>query len=127
MHEVIPVINIVLPSRHFDNNWIMVLVFIKYVVFKMQLLDMKAWVPRNSRPKVFCKKVVLRNFVKSTGKHLSQSLFLDKVAGLRHWKRKLSIDTILESYQSTVNSVVLNTMLRKSFFYNFVFADRPTL
>ena len=26
-------------------------------------------------PEVFCKKGVLRNFVKSTGKHLCQSLF----------------------------------------------------
>ena len=33
--------------------------------------------------KVFCKKGVLRNFVEFTGKHLCQSLFLNKVAGLR--------------------------------------------
>ena len=32
---------------------------------------------------VFCKKSVLRNFAKFTGKHLRQSLFFDKVAGLR--------------------------------------------
>ena len=29
---------------------------------------------RTSRPEVFCKKGVLRNFTKSTGKHLYQSL-----------------------------------------------------
>ena len=34
---------------------------------------------RNSRPEVFCKKGVLRNFAK----HLCQSLFCNKVAGLR--------------------------------------------
>ena len=39
---------------------------------------------RSSRPEVFWKKGVLRNFVKFTGKHLCQSLFFDKVAGLRH-------------------------------------------
>ena len=33
---------------------------------------------------MFCKKVVLRNFSKFTGKHLCQSLFFNKVAGLRH-------------------------------------------
>ena len=33
--------------------------------------------------KVFCKKGVLRNFTKFTGKHLCQSLFFNKVAGLR--------------------------------------------
>ena len=31
---------------------------------------------RISRPEVFCKKSVLRNFAKFTGKHLYQSLFL---------------------------------------------------
>ena len=30
------------------------------------------------------KKAVLRNFAKFAGKHLCQSLFLNKVAGLRH-------------------------------------------
>ena len=38
---------------------------------------------RSSRPEVFCKKDVLRNFAKSTVKHLCQILFFDKVAGLR--------------------------------------------
>ena len=37
----------------------------------------------SSRPEVFCKKGVLRNFTKFTGKHLCQSLFLNKVATLR--------------------------------------------
>ena len=32
---------------------------------------------------LFCKKVVFRNFTKFTGKHLRQSLFSNKVAGLR--------------------------------------------
>ena len=35
------------------------------------------------RPEAFCEKGVLRNFAKVTGKHLCQSLFLNKVAGLR--------------------------------------------
>ena len=38
---------------------------------------------RSSRPEVFCKKDVLRNFAKFTGKHLCQSLFYNKVASLR--------------------------------------------
>ena len=38
---------------------------------------------RSSRPEVFCKKGVLRNFTKFTGKHLCQSLFFKKVTGLR--------------------------------------------
>ena len=37
---------------------------------------------RNSNPDVFCKKGVLRNFSKFTGKHPCQTLFFNKVAGL---------------------------------------------
>ena len=36
-----------------------------------------------SHLKVFCTKGVLRNFAKFSGKHLCQSLFFNKVAGLR--------------------------------------------
>ena len=36
-----------------------------------------------SRQKVFCKKGILTNFTKFTGKRLCQSLYLNKVAGLR--------------------------------------------
>ena len=38
---------------------------------------------RSSRPGVFCKKGVLRNFSKFTGKHLCRSPFFNEVAGLR--------------------------------------------
>ena len=38
---------------------------------------------KSSHPEVFCKKGVLRNFTKFTGKHLCQILFINKVAGLR--------------------------------------------
>ena len=34
---------------------------------------------RSSRPEVFCKKVVLKNFASFTGKHLCQSLSFNKV------------------------------------------------
>ena len=35
---------------------------------------------RSSRPEVFCKKVVLRNFAEFTRKHLRKRLFFNKVA-----------------------------------------------
>ena len=38
---------------------------------------------RSSRPEIFLKKGVLRNFAKFTGNHLCQRLFFNKVAGLR--------------------------------------------
>ena len=37
---------------------------------------------RSSRPEVFCKNSVPRNFTKLAGKHLRQSLFFNNVAGL---------------------------------------------
>ena len=43
----------------------------------------KLQIYRSSRPVVFCKKGLLKNFAKFTGKHLCQSLFFNKVAGLR--------------------------------------------
>ena len=41
---------------------------------------------RSSRPDVFCEKSVLQNFTKFAGKHLCQSLFFNKAAGL--WKKE---------------------------------------
>ena len=40
----------------------------------------------------FCKKGVPRNFAKFTGKQLCQSLFLNKVAGLRLWHRSFPVN-----------------------------------
>ena len=37
---------------------------------------------RSSRPEAFCEKDVLENFTKFAGKHLWESLFFNKVAGL---------------------------------------------
>ena len=49
----------------------------------LNLWEQKIHTDRSSRPEVFCKKYILRNFIKSTGKHLCQSLFFNKVAGPR--------------------------------------------
>ena len=50
---------------------------------KGHILVLKVNTDRSSHPKVFCKKGVLRNFVKFTGKYRRQGLFFNKVAGLR--------------------------------------------
>ena len=47
------------------------------------LIDVNVVNCRSSHPEVFCKKGVLRNFAKFTGKHPCQGLFFNKVAGLR--------------------------------------------
>ena len=41
------------------------------------------YVNRSSRPEVFCKKGILRDFSKLTGKNLCQRLFFNKVVGLQ--------------------------------------------
>ena len=48
----------------------------------LRKLGKEEFINRSSRPEVFCRKGVLRNFAKFTGKHLCQSLFFSKVAGL---------------------------------------------
>ena len=45
-------------------------------------MNWRRQISRSSRPKVFCKKDVLRNFAKFTGNHLCQNLFFKKFAGL---------------------------------------------
>ena len=42
---------------------------------------------RSSHPDLFCKKDIFKNFAKFTGKHLSYSLFFNKVEGLRLFNR----------------------------------------
>ena len=54
--------------------------FLKNTSGRLELL--RENIPRNSLPKVFCKKEVLKNLAKFTGKHLCQSFFFHKVAGL---------------------------------------------
>ena len=49
---------------------------------KISLCYLRGSRDRSSRLYVFCKKGVLRNFTKFTGKYLCQSLFFNKIAGL---------------------------------------------
>ena len=46
-------------------------------------MDISTAFSRSSRPEVFCKNGIHRNFAKFTGKHTCQSLFFNKVADLR--------------------------------------------
>ena len=57
--------------------WIIIIVQEKKCLVDLTLRE------KSSRSEVFSKKVVLRNFVKFTGKHLCQFLFLNKVVGMR--------------------------------------------
>ena len=61
----------------FLKGWILVAKFLNFQI----LLYLIFKTCRSSRSKVFCKKGVLTNFAKFTGKHLCQSLFFNKVPG----------------------------------------------
>ena len=78
-----------------------------------------SYICRSSRPKVFRKKGVLRNFTKFTGKHLCQS---SKVAGLRlllfcgfchsYWRNpQWKTSFLFEQCQLGMNIKVLNSRL----------------
>ena len=56
--------NLFIPVLIEDNNLILVLLLVLHL--------------RSRRPEVFCRKGVLRNFTKLTGKHLYQSIFFKK-------------------------------------------------
>ena len=61
-------------------NWLYISCKVtKKVIWEQQTKWLLLGVIRSSRPEVFCEKGVLRNFTK----HLCQSLFFNKVAGLR--------------------------------------------
>ena len=61
---------------------------------------------KSSRPEVFCKKGVLGNFTKFTGKHLCQSLFLNKVAGLCNFIKK---ETLAQVFSCEFCEISKNT------------------
>ena len=62
---------------------------------------------RSSRPEVFCKKVVLKNFGKFTGKHLCQSLYFDKVAGQA--SDFIKIETLAQVFSCEFSKISKNT------------------
>ena len=47
------------------------------------MCNLNSLISRSSRSEMFCKKGVLRNFLKFTGKHMCQNLFFNRVTGPR--------------------------------------------
>ena len=76
---------------------------------RMELWDQENYWTEQS---LFCKKGVLKNFAKFTGKHLYHSLFFNKVAGLRLLLKK--VETIQE-WLKTTNAVSIISVISKKF------------
>ena len=90
-------------------------------------LDMQKviWICRNSRPEAFCKKGVLRNFAKLTGKHPCQRLFLNKVAGLAcTFIKKETLAQVL-SCEFSKNTFSYGTPLVTAFEYTKNYLAKP--
>ena len=81
-----------LPEPNLHNKLTFVMLFHSpQTTFHRKIIYNFVWIylGRSSHPDVFCKKGVLRNIAKLTGKNLCQSLFFNKVAGLRKKKRQV--------------------------------------
>ena len=63
---------------------------------------------RSSRPEVFCKKGVLRNFTNFTGKDLCQSLFFNKVAVEHLWWLLLNTAILFNQMQTKIKKIFFN-------------------
>ena len=75
---------------------------------------------RSSRPEVFCKKGVLKYFAQFTGKHLCQSLFFNKVAGLRrNFQNQSSRSTLQKSCSEKYNQIHRKTNAMESLSVKF--------
>ena len=62
------------------------------------------------RMEMFCKKAVLRNFAKFTGKHLCQGPLFNKVAGLRPATLLINDETLVQVFSCEFCEMFKNTI-----------------
>ena len=62
---------------------------------------------KSSRPDVFCKKGILRNFGKFSGKHSCQRLYFNKVAGQAY--NFIKIETLAQVLSCEFSEISKNT------------------
>ena len=65
--------------RYHEDKFVSVVILL-IIADKSRIIFRSREKDRSSRPELFCKKDVPRNFAKSPEKHLRQSLFFNKVA-----------------------------------------------
>ena len=101
------------------------------ILIFQNLALIRGWVPNKSSPlEVSCKKGVLKNFVKFTGKHVCRSLFFNKVAGikpavtllkkrLRHWRFPVNFANFLRTPFSVEHLwwLLLSVVMSRSFIF----------
>ena len=76
---------------------------------------------RSNHRRCSVRKGVLRNFTKFTGKHLYQSLFFNKVAGLRHlFQNRGNIFKLLQIFLTRISHYNLKPTIRKPFNWDLI-------
>ena len=69
---------------------------------------------RSSRPEVFYKKDVLKNFLKFLGKRMYQSFFLNKVAGLKQACNSIKKETLALVFHCEFCEILKSTFLQNT-------------
>ena len=96
---------------------------LKHIVFQItSKLQARCFIMnRNSCLEVFCRKGVVRNFAKFTGKHLCQSLFFIKVASACNLIKK---ETLAQVFSCAFCEISKNTFFTEHFQWLLLYEDR---
>ena len=87
---------------------------VKIRCFFMAYCKVLKWTFQKQSREVFCKKGALRNFAKFTWKHLCQSLFLNKVAGIRLLRKAIKKETLEQVFSCEYCEISKNTFLQNT-------------
>ena len=95
-----------------QETYCVMLIHSPQTTFHRKIICNFVWIylRRSSRPEVFCKKDVLRNILKLTGKQLCQGLFFNKVAGL--CKKRNSGASVYSEFCEISNTRFFTELLR---------------
>ena len=89
--------------------WVTICILV-CVMWVIRRIGCFMWKYRNSRPEMFCKKGVLKNVAKFTGRHLYQRLFFNKGTGL-------ACNFIKKEYLAQVFYCEFHEISKNTFFY----------
>ena len=92
---------------------ILFLAFLLLVTKESMLKSTQTYCLEKQPPEVFYEKGVLRNFKKLTGKHLYQSLFFNKVAGLRLCKNCDQLEKFIKIWRLSQDNLRTGNFRKK--------------